>query len=162
MATISMRCVITIVWAFVVCCNCQSYSPGTPSSWDKLQISPDTDLWSTATFSLKFRTRQTTTANQKKYFFFLLHYTWTTKVSLVHTTGLLKSPRWNFVWKCVSPKAKRKLKYLNLKTRSSVTKLNLIKWGSFPWRRSFSIATSQRKIIRYQQCGRTITRAKPF
>ena len=36
-------------------------------------------------------------------------------------------------------KSKRKLKYLNLKTRSSVTKLNLIKWGSFPWRRSFSI-----------------------
>ena len=159
MATISMRCVITIVWAFVVCCNCQSYSPGTPSSWDKLQISPDTDLWSTATFSLKFRTRQTTTANQKKYFFFLLHYL--DHKSVVSTYNrVTKKPKMKFrVEMC---KSKRKLKYLNLKTRSSVTKLNLIKWGSFPWRRSFSIATSQRKIIRYQQCERTITRAKPF
>ena len=39
-------------------------------------------------------------------------------------------------------------------------KSNINKWQLFHWRKSFSPVTSPRKIIRFPQCGRIMTRAK--
>jgi hypothetical protein len=75
MAMTPMQIILAIILAFAFFCNCQSIDPGVSSSWEKLQISPDTlTFMEYGDFLVEIyehadNHKVTTTASQKKYFY---------------------------------------------------------------------------------------------
>ncbi|XP_046456425.1 repetitive organellar protein-like isoform X2 [Daphnia pulex] len=76
MAMTPMQIILAIILAFALfCCNCQSIDPGVSSSWEKLQISPDTlTFMEYGDFLVEIyehanNHKATTSTSQKKYFY---------------------------------------------------------------------------------------------
>ncbi|EFX82610.1 C1qdc1 protein [Daphnia pulex] len=74
MVTTSMRCIL-VTFLVVVYCDCQSDNPGGSSSWEKLQISPDTlssieyGNFLVEIYEHANNHKANTTASEKKYFY---------------------------------------------------------------------------------------------